>query len=93
MNPNPITVSIEEPISNDLEIIGLRDAVVGANVRAATAEWRLELAENRIKLMTKAVKHRDDILNSYTWKVGKVVLWPLTPVRYVIKRLQSGNRK
>jgi hypothetical protein len=77
----------------DLEILGLRDALVGANTRAATAEWRLDLAENRIKSMTKAVRHRNEMLNSLTWKVGRVVLWPLSPLRYVLKRLQPSKAK
>jgi|688.fasta_scaffold2164958_1 hypothetical protein len=76
-----------------LEVLGLRDSLFGANVRAATAEWRLELAENRIKSMTKAVKNRNDMLNSVTWKAGRILLWPLTPVRYLLNRMQSGASK
>ena len=77
----------------ELEVIGLRDALVGANTRAATAEWRLALAEDRIESMKKAVKHRNQMLNSLTWKVGTAVLLPLRPVRYILSRLRSGSSK
>lgn len=77
----------------ELENLALRDNMIGANSRAATAEWRLELADNRIKSMQKAVTHRNQMLNSLTWKVGKVVLFPFRPVRYVLSRLRSGSPK
>lgn len=72
-----------------LKILGLQDSLIGANARAATAEWRLALAENRIASMQKAVKHRDQILNSWTWKAGKVVIFPLRPMRFILSRLRS----
>jgi hypothetical protein len=74
-----------------LELLALRDNIQGANARASTAEWRLGLAENRIRSMTNAVKHRDEMLDSLTWKAGRVVLWPLSPIRYVLKRLQPSK--
>lgn len=76
-----------------LKILGLQDSLIGANARAATAEWRLALAENRIESMKKAVQHRNQMLNSFTWKAGKVVLLPFRPVRYILSRLRSKSNK
>lgn len=90
---SPSNAAQEQKQNLELEVIGLRDALVGANARAATAEWRLALAENRIESMKKAVNHRNQMLNSFTWKIGTVVLLPLRPVRYVIRRLRSGTSK
>lgn len=92
MNAKPLS---SKTSSRDLqlEVMGLRDALTGANARAATAEWRLALAENRIKSMQKAVKHRNQMLNSLTWKVGTAVLLPLRPVRYALSRLRSEASK
>lgn len=79
--------------TRDLELLGLRDALVGANARAASAEWRLDLAENRIKSMTRAIRHRNEMLNSLNWKVGRIVLWPPSSLRAVMKCLQANNSK
>lgn len=71
------------------EILGLRDTAIGAQATAANAEWRLELANRRIKHLESLVEHRKQLLNSWTWKVGSLVMlifWPLRKLKSLISR-------
>jgi hypothetical protein len=69
---------------------GLRDIAISAMSENANLEARLNLAIERIKQLEKIANHRNQILNSTTWKIGRLIVKPLSPLK---KMLSSGQNK
>jgi hypothetical protein len=55
----------------------------------ANLNLRLNIAQQRIKQLEKVARHRNQMMNSATWKIGKAVMKCLYP----IKRLLTIGRK
>jgi hypothetical protein len=68
----------------ELEILGYRDTIFGQKVTIANLEWRLRDTEERLR---QVARHRNEMLRSATWKVGRIVMavfWPIRKVRAVV---------
>lgn len=69
-----------------LEILGQRDTILGQKVTIANLEWRLLEAERQSR---RTARERDAMASSATWRIGRLVmtlLWPLRKVRSVLRR-------
>lgn len=67
-----------------LEILGYRDLIIGQKVTIANLEWRLEECERKLRVVTR---HRDDMQRSATWRLGRLIvglLWPVRKLRAVL---------
>lgn len=63
-----------------LEILGYRDVIMGQKVTIANLEWRLMEAHGKVVRLTK---ERDAMRASATWRIGRLVMLVLWPVRKV----------
>lgn len=72
-----------------LEILGYRDTIIGQKVTIANLEWRLEETERRLRNVTR---ERDAMARSVTWKVGRLLMVVLWPVRRLRSILQPAGR-
>lgn len=76
------TAPVEEM---QLEILGYRDLVIGQKVTIANLEWRLEECQRKLRVVTR---HRDEMKRSATWRIGRLVvtlLWPVRKIRSILR--------
>jgi len=81
------TYSTEELLSLvrqlQLQLLDSREYAIGQSAEAGEARARLEMANRRIKTLKK---QNQELKTSATWKIGRLILFPIHIVRQVAKR-------
>lgn len=71
------------------ELWAARDIVISSMAQNTNLEYRLRVANQRIAHLEKVARHRKQILNSTTWKIGTLVMKIFWPIRKIL----SATRK
>ena len=76
-----------------LELIGLRDRVIGAETTAGTLQWRIDRLNGHIDHLQHELKAarsaNEAILGSRTFRLGRLLTLPLRAVRRIARKLIS----
>jgi hypothetical protein len=75
------------------ELLGLRDAVIGAEATTGVLEWRISRLNAHIDFLQRELKiaHKQNkaILESRTFKIGRFFTLPLRIIRKIMRKLTS----
>jgi hypothetical protein len=75
------------------ELLGLRDAVIGAEATTGVLEWRISRLNAHIDFLQRELKtaHKQNkaILESRTFKLGRFFTLPLRVIRKIMRKLTS----